>query len=94
MEEPKFETIGRDHPVSHLANELAAHAHMLAGVAQISKFDVCVAMANACGLILADAAKTAPGGKPLPRDKAIERMNALRTIMESAYDLRDVKGAS
>lgn len=93
MTSGKFETIEPDHPISRIANTLAQEAFTLAGRARISKMDVCVALANACGQILADAAKPASGGKPLPREEALRRMDDLRKVMESAYDLRDVAGA-
>ncbi|MEI9995155.1 MAG: hypothetical protein WDM91_11210 [Rhizomicrobium sp.] len=47
---------------------------------------------NACGQILADASKPASGGKPLPREEAVRRMDDLRKVMEGAYDLRSVEG--
>lgn len=88
----KFETVGDNHPVSRLANTLSGMAFELASGARVSKMDVCTAMANACGQILADAAKPASGGKALPRTEALRRMDDLRKVMQGAYDLRTVRG--
>jgi len=88
----KFETITPDHPVSRIANTLSAAAYELAGQARISKMDLCSALANACGQILADAGTPQSGGKALPREEALKRMDDLRRVMEAAYDLRTVQG--
>jgi len=88
----KFESIGPEHPISKIANALSGAAYELAGQARMSKMDLCAALANACGQILADAAKPQAGGKPLPIDEAIRRMDDLRRVMEAAYDLRNVEG--
>lgn len=102
MSEPKFENIGPDHPISQLANTLSDQAFILSAQFGISRWDLCIAMSNACGQILADAASTNADppegvsmpkrGEGLPREKALERMDHLRVIMESAYDLRNVEG--
>lgn len=88
----KFENVAPNHPVSKLANSLSAVAYDFAGRLRISKMDVCSALANACGQILADAAKPQSGGKSLPRAEAVRRMDDLRKVMEAAYDLRTVEG--
>lgn len=90
----KFESIGPDHPISKIANSLSGAAYELAGHAKISKMDLCAALANACGQILADAAIPQAGGKPLPKAEAVKRMDDLRVVMEAAYDLRTVEGES
>lgn len=90
----KFLSIKPDHPIARIANSLSGAAYELAGQARMSKMDLCVALANACGQILADAAQPAAGGKPLPRDAALKRMDDLRKVMEAAYDLRTVEGES
>lgn len=90
-QEPKFETVGLEHPVTNLANALADEAPSFAAKMGISKMDVCSAMANAIGFILADASKPGPGGTGLPREKALARMDHLRTIMQASYELREVK---
>lgn len=77
--------IETDHPISQLANVMAGEAQSFAEQMGISKWNVAEAMANACGLILAESAD-------LPRDKAIQRMDGLRHIMEATYDLSDVQG--
>lgn len=92
MTEPTFGVTGPGDPVGRIANNLAAMAEDLARGAQISRFDLCVALANTIGFILADAAKPKLGGKALPRSQALERMDALRKVMEGAYDLRDIEG--
>lgn len=94
MAEVIFETITGNHPVGKLANTLSDMAFELAAHLRMSKMDVCSALANACGQILADAAVVPAGGKALPREEALNRMDALRKVMESAYDLRSVKGSS
>lgn len=88
----KFEIAKADHPVAQLSNTLSGMAFELAGTMRMSKMDVCAALANACGQILADASKPASGGKPLPRDEATKRMDDLRDVMQGAYDLRTVQG--
>lgn len=90
----KFQNIGPDHPVSKIANTLSGAAYELAGQARISKMDLCAALANACGQILADAGQPQSGGKPLPKAEAVKRMDDLRRVMEAAYDLRTVEGSS
>lgn len=90
----KFDTVKADHPISQLSNTLSGMAFELAGKMRMSKMDVCAALANACGQILADASKPASGGKSLPRDEATKRMDDLRKVMEGAYDLRTVQGES
>lgn len=92
MTRVKFQRLEHDHPITETANSLAAVAHDWAAKARASKMDFCAALANACGQILADAAKPQSGGKPLPREEAIRRMDDLRMVMEAAYDLRDVRG--
>ncbi|MGI9491413.1 MAG: hypothetical protein ACR2QF_03200 [Geminicoccaceae bacterium] len=95
------EIIGPEHPISRVADALSDQAFELAAKMEISRWDLCVAMANACGKILADAAsKPAPPdgivmpkrGRNMPRPEAVERMDALREIMEASYDMRDIKG--
>lgn len=83
----KAKVIGPDDPISVLANSLSDVASEIAEGMQLSKFDVAVAYANACGHILADS-------KDMPRDTALERMDRLREVMQGAYDLRNVEGAA
>ena len=83
----KAEVIGANHPISILANVLSAHAYQLAAVQGISRWEVAVAMANACGHILADSGD-------IPRDQALHRMDMLRQAIEGGFDLRDVEGSS
>lgn len=90
----KFQTTKQGDPVSVLANALSRTAFELAAKMRMSKMDVCCAFANAIGHILADSAKSQSGGKSLPRDGAISRMDDLREVMQAAYDLRDVAGES
>lgn len=85
MAKPKSEIIGPDHAISRMANGLSDGALELAARARLSRWDLCVALANACGQILADS-------KDMPRDKALERMDSLREVMQGAYDLRGVEG--
>lgn len=101
---PKPEVIGPDHPISRISNALSDQAFILAGQFGVSRWDLCVAMSNACGQILADAAtpnaEPPPGvtmpkrGSGLPREKALDRMDQLRVVMQGAYDLRTVQGES
>lgn len=88
----EFESVNPDHPISKFANQLSGMALELAGHMQVSKMDICSALASACGQILADASLPASGGKPLPREEALKRMDALRTVMGAAYELRFVAG--
>jgi len=90
--EGKFETVDADHGISKLANTLSDMAFETAGRLGISKWDVCVALANAIGQILADGARPQSGGEPMPRSAALARMNDLKKVMKGAYDLRDVQG--
>ncbi len=85
MSKKTAEVIGPDHKISRIANAIAANAYQLAGEAGLSKWEIAVALANACGLILA-------GSKDMSRDHALERMDSLRTIMAGAYDLYGVEG--
>jgi hypothetical protein len=87
-----FATIDGKHPITKLANALANECVPIAARIKISKMDYCTAMANAIGLVLADAGHPGPGGKPLPREEAVRRFDDLRKVMEGAYDLRDVRG--
>ena len=79
------EVIGPDHAISKMARGLSRNVDELAAKAGISPWDVCVALANACGQILAQS-------KDMPRDHALDRMDSLREIAQGAYDLYDVKG--
>lgn len=88
----KAEIVGPDHGISVLANTLSDMAYETAGRLQMSKWDVCVALANAIGQILADGSKPESGGKPMPRSHAMARINDLKKVMKGAYDLRDVEG--
>lgn len=94
-----FEAVDGEHGISMIANAISEQACEMAAKARISRWDLCVALANACGHILADQSKPPPAGiimpnrgRPMPRAAALERMDALRTIMEASYDLRDVSG--
>ena len=98
MAKPKIKLVGHGDPINRMANTLSADVENLGAAYEMSPWDVCQALANACGQILADAAHPRPTklrpkvGKAMPREHAIERMDALRTIMEGAYDLRDIAG--
>ena len=54
-----FDTIGPDHAISKVANALSDQAFELSAKMGISRWDLCVAMANAIGQILADSGKGA-----------------------------------
>ena len=71
--------------ISRIANTLSSHAYQLAGEARLSEWDIALALANACGQILA-------ARKDMPRAATIERMDRLREVMEGAYDLYGVEG--
>jgi hypothetical protein len=79
-----FEALGPDHPVAFLANAISDNAWTIAAASGVSRFQLCVAMANACGHILA--------GAGLPPAEAQDRIDALRTCMQGAYDLHDAEG--
>lgn len=81
----KFETIPLDHPISAMANDFFERHRELAALAGISPMDVCNVFCNTIGMILASS-------KDMPRDTAFERMDDLRIIMGSAYDLFGVQG--
>ncbi len=85
MSDAKPEVIGPDHMISQIAGALSANAYQLAGEARLSKWEIAVALANACGQILA-------GGQDMSRAAALERMDRLREVMEGAYDLHGVAG--
>ncbi len=85
MSERKAEVIGPDHTISRLANSLSAETERITNAASISPWEFTVALANACGQILAKY-------KDMPRDTALERMDSLREVMVGAYDLYDVEG--
>ena len=86
-EKPKAEVITpNDHPLALMANAIAEQHREFCAINQMSPWDFCEALANACGMILASS-------KDMPRDAALERMDSLRRIMEGAYDLRDVEGS-
>lgn len=93
-ENPKFQTVEPNHPVSKLADALSANAEDFSQSFGMSKMDVCAAMANAIGHILFDAGRPPPGaiGKALPKADALKRMDNLRQVMEAAYELRGVEG--
>ena len=59
MSEPKYEQIEADHPISLIAHSITANAFELSAQFGISRMDLCAALANAIGKILADAAKPA-----------------------------------
>lgn len=88
----KFERVEPGHGIETLANMLSSMAYETAGRLKMSKWDVCVALANAIGQILADASTPQSGGKPMPRSAAMARIKDLQKVMKGAYDLRDVKG--
>ena len=102
MSDGKFDTIGPDHPINKIATALTENAFELSAEFGISRFDLCVAMANAIGKIMAEAAAPMadppPGvtmqrrGKGLPRSAALGRMDDLRVVMEAAYDLHGAEG--
>ena len=79
--------IDEDHPIAQLANRMVCGAPELAGMFGISKWDVCQAMANACGIILSQ-------GKDIPREHAVVCIEVLHKAMQHAYDLSDIKGES
>ena len=83
--ESTSEIIAADHPISKLANDITAMVYQLANERQLTRWNVCEALANACGMILA-------ASKDMPRDAAMDRMDSLRLIMGGAYDLYDVEG--
>ena len=87
MTDRKFETIGPDDPISMLAGQFSnpEHVLLLATSAGISRMEVAIAMANACGHILASS-------KDMTRDAALGRMDDLREVMQGAYDLYDTQG--
>ena len=80
-----FESVPLDHAISRMANSLFDAHRDLAAAAGISPMDACVALSNSIGMILASS-------EDMPRDKAFKRMDDLRRVVESAYDLFDVKG--
>jgi hypothetical protein len=79
-----FKALGPDHPVAFLANAISDNATTIAAASGVSRFQLCVAMANACGHILA--------GAGLPPAEAHDRLDALKTCMPSAFDLQDAEG--
>ncbi len=98
---PRYEVVGADDPVTRMAHAISGQAFQLAAQFKMSRFDVCVAMANACGHILADNLAPPPEGvvmpkrgKAMPREAALERMDSLREVMQAAYDMRDIKGGA
>lgn len=102
MTAKRWESVGPDHPIAIMAHSLSDRAYELAAVAGISRWDLCVAMANAIGHVLADSAKPPPEGvvlpnrnaRKMPREAALERFDSLREIMQTAYDTRDTKGSA
>ncbi len=85
MNKKTSEVIGPDHAISRMAHTLSSNAYELAAEAGLSTWEIAVALANACGQILA-------GSKDMPRDIALERMDSLREIMAGAYDLYGIEG--
>ncbi len=79
------EVIGPDHKISVVANNLSNNAPRIAAEAQLTEWEFAVALANACGQILAHH-------KDMPRDRALERFDALCEVMAGAYDLYGVEG--
>lgn len=79
------EVIGPDHPISKLSAVVAAEARNMAEAAGLSQWEICLAYANGCGLILA-------GSKDMSRDHALARMDGLREAMQGAYDMYDIEG--
>lgn len=102
MVDKTSERIGPDHPISVMAGALSDNAFVLAAGMQMSRWDMCVAMANAIGHILADSGKPLPEdiarqvpakqSRAMPRDAALGRMNDLIEVMQGAYDLRNIEG--
>jgi len=88
----KFAISEKNDPVSTLAHALTDEAGPIALKMGISKMDVCVAMANAIGFILADARMPARGFTGMPKQTAMDRMDDLRKAMALAYDLREIDG--
>lgn len=78
-----LELLNGDHAITALANSLSDNVTQIANASGISRWEVCVAMANACGHILAEGNMT--------REAAIERLDALRKISETAYELYHMK---
>ena len=79
-----LKALGPDHPVAFLANAISDNAWTIAAASGVSRFQLCVAMAGACGHILA--------GAGLPPTEAHDRIDVLKTNMQSAYDLHDAEG--
>jgi len=85
MSENTFKTVGPNHAISNIANNISGLADGIATNGGISRFEVAIALANACGHILADS-------KDMPRSAAMKRIDDLKTIMQSAYELRGTVG--
>jgi hypothetical protein len=92
MGKADFKVAGPDDPVAVLANALAGEVDQIGARYSLSKMNVCVAMANAVGYIMADAAKDP--GKALPREAAKSRMRDLHRVMRAAYELRGTEGSA
>lgn len=97
-EEKHVEVVGPDHPIARFAHMLADEVYDLGAEWNLSRFDMCVALANACGNILADASLPpnppphiilkSPDGRPgkvLTPDKALDRIQDLHGIMRDSY---------
>lgn len=85
--EPNYEVVEADDPMAIFANTLADQAQDLAAAHKISKWDVCVAMANAIGFILAD-------GTDMPKATAFQRIRHIVKVMKAAYELRKTEGSA
>jgi len=85
MSKGVFKSVAADHAISNIANSISGQANKIAAQAGVSKLDIAVALANACGHILADS-------KDMPRETAMLRINDLKKIMQAAYELRDTVG--
>jgi hypothetical protein len=100
-EMPPTEMVDPEHPVAKLATMLSSEALVLSAAAGLSRWELCMALANACGHILAAAGKPAPDlppgitmpkrGKALSPEDAMQRIDALHEIMRRAYELHDVR---
>ena len=85
MSNGTFKSVAPDHAISNIANGISNQVGEIANNAGISRFDVAVALANACGHILGDS-------KDMPHSAAMARINDLKKVMKAAYELRGTVG--
>lgn len=82
---PDAKIVGPESPVYRLAKGLADRVDAFAKANGLSPWEVCMAWANACAMVIG-------AQRDMPRDKALERLDGLALCMRQTFDLADVKG--